>query len=181
MKRPALGHLLGYTALTVMLTAGAAQSLAGTNTVFSDDIVDGTIKHVDIQPNTIGTSRLRDNSITTGKILDGTLLAQDFAAGASGYSFLSVSSASDSNSPKEISVDCPAGTYVVGSYHDIAGGKAGSAPNQTSSVVVDKLLPTGANGILTNKPTRVYLQAYESQAITGNWSLRVGVTCAKMS
>lgn len=29
MKRPAIGHVLGYTALTVMLTAGAAQSLSG--------------------------------------------------------------------------------------------------------------------------------------------------------
>jgi hypothetical protein len=37
MKRPQVGHILGFTALTVVLTAGTAQSLSGSNTVFTDD------------------------------------------------------------------------------------------------------------------------------------------------
>lgn len=102
-------------------------------------------------------------------------------AGATKYEFRSVTSASNSDSPKEIMAECPEGTFVIGSYYDIAGGKTGTAPNQVARVVADKLLPTGPNGIVTDTPNRVYLQAYESEAITDNWSLRVGVTCAAMT
>lgn len=77
MKRPAFGHLLGYTALTIILTAGAAQSLAGSNTVFSDDIVNGTITHADIKANSLGGSRLLDNAVTGRKILNGTVMGAD--------------------------------------------------------------------------------------------------------
>ena len=41
--------VIGSTLLVVLLTAGAAQSLSGSNTVTSDDIVDRTIVANDIQ------------------------------------------------------------------------------------------------------------------------------------
>ena len=81
MKRPAFGHLLGYTALTIILTAGAAQSLAGSNTVTSDDIVDGTITHADVKPNSLGGSRFLDNSVTSSKILNNTVTGADINEG----------------------------------------------------------------------------------------------------
>lgn len=73
MKRPALAHLLGYTALTLVLTAGAAQSLAGSNTVTSDDIVDGTIVANDIKTAAIGGRPIVDNSITGADVNEATL------------------------------------------------------------------------------------------------------------
>lgn len=73
VRRPALGHLLGYTALTVILTAGAAQSLAGSNTVDTGDIVDGQVTYSDIRSNAITGSKILDNSITGADIKDSTL------------------------------------------------------------------------------------------------------------
>jgi len=69
--------IIGTTLLVVLLTAGAAQSLSGSNTVFSDDIVDGTVTHADIKANSIGGSRLLDNAVTGGKILDSTVTGAD--------------------------------------------------------------------------------------------------------
>jgi len=69
--------IFGTTTLVVLLTAGAAQSLSGSNTVTSDDIVDGTITHADIKANSIGGSRFLDNSVTGGKILDNTITGAD--------------------------------------------------------------------------------------------------------
>ena len=74
MKRPALGHILGYTALTVILTAGAAQSLAGSNTVFSDDIVDFSIVANDIKTAAIGGRPIVDNSLTGTDVNEATLV-----------------------------------------------------------------------------------------------------------
>jgi hypothetical protein len=73
MKRPAFGHLLGYTAITVILTAGAAQSLAGSKTVFGDDIVDGTITTPDLKAGSIAGSRLLNHGITGSKVYPNTL------------------------------------------------------------------------------------------------------------
>lgn len=70
MRRPALGHIIGYTALTVILTAGAAQSLAGTNTVDSGDIVDGTISTPDLKNGAVSGSKILDNSVTSADIQD---------------------------------------------------------------------------------------------------------------
>lgn len=68
MKRPALGHLLGYTALIVILTAGAAQSLSGSNTVFSDDIVDGAIYNPDIHDRAVTGAKVANDSLTGSDI-----------------------------------------------------------------------------------------------------------------
>lgn len=65
--------ILGTTALVVLLTAGAAQSLTGTNTVDSGDIVDGTIKNIDIKPSTITGSRILNNSLTGADMNEATL------------------------------------------------------------------------------------------------------------
>lgn len=73
MKRPAFGHLLGYTALTVILTAGAAQSLSGTNTVDSGDIIDGTIGTPDLKTGSVSGTKILDNSVTGTDINESTL------------------------------------------------------------------------------------------------------------
>ena len=73
MKRTSLGHVLGYTALTVMLTAGAAQSLSGTNTVDSGDIIDGQVAYADIRDNAMTGKKLLDNSVTGADIRESTI------------------------------------------------------------------------------------------------------------
>ena len=74
MKRPALGHLLGYTALTVMLTAGAAQSLSGSNTVFTDDIASGNVFNSDLATNAVTGAKVYPNSVTGADVNEKSLV-----------------------------------------------------------------------------------------------------------
>jgi hypothetical protein len=55
--------IIGYAALTVLLTAGAAQGLAGTNTVTSDDIVNESILSSDIK-----NEQIRSSDILNGQV-----------------------------------------------------------------------------------------------------------------
>lgn len=66
--------VLGTAVLVVMLTAGAAQSLAGSNTVFSDDIVDGQVAYADIRDNAMTGKKILDNSVTGADVNEASLL-----------------------------------------------------------------------------------------------------------
>jgi hypothetical protein len=65
--------IIGYAFLTILLTAGAAQSLSSSNTVFSDDIVDGAVTTADVRANAVTGSRILDNSVTGADIAESTL------------------------------------------------------------------------------------------------------------
>jgi hypothetical protein len=66
--------IIGTTLLVVLLTAGAAQSLSGSNTVFTDDIVNGQVRNEDIAANAIGGGRVNDNSLTGADVNESTLV-----------------------------------------------------------------------------------------------------------
>jgi hypothetical protein len=72
-----LAHLrqqwIGVIAL-VALSGGTAYALDGSNTVFSDDIVDGAVKTADI-----GSGQVRTQEIANGKVQ-----GKDLAPGAGG-------------------------------------------------------------------------------------------------
>lgn len=57
----------GFLALFFVLTTGSAYALAGHNTVFSDDIVNGAVKSKDV----------RDASLTGGDVADESLTGSD--------------------------------------------------------------------------------------------------------
>jgi hypothetical protein len=76
--------IVGYVLLTVILTAGAAQSLAGTNTVDSGDIVDGTISTPDLKTGALSGSKILDNSVTSADVANGSLTGVDIADGSLG-------------------------------------------------------------------------------------------------
>ena len=65
--------IVGYAALTLILTTGAAQSLSGSNTVLSDDIVDGQVTYADIRDNAMTGKKILDNSITGADVNESTL------------------------------------------------------------------------------------------------------------
>jgi len=69
--------IVSYAALTLILTAGAAQSLSGSNTVFSDDIVDGQVKFADIKPDAVTSSRIRTDAVNTSEVKDNALTGAD--------------------------------------------------------------------------------------------------------
>jgi hypothetical protein len=76
-RRLTLAYVL-VTAVVVGLTAvGSASALDGSNTVFSDDIVDGTVSSYDLKNNTVITSDIKDNSIASRDIADGTITGPD--------------------------------------------------------------------------------------------------------
>lgn len=76
-SRSVPASLVGYVVLTLILTAGAAQSLSGSNTVFTDDIVDGTVKSIDIKSDAILGSRIRNGTITGADVADNNLSGAD--------------------------------------------------------------------------------------------------------
>lgn len=71
-------HAAGYAALVVLVSAGAAESLAGTNTVFTDDIV----------PGGVSTSDIRENAVTGSRVRNSSLTGSDLALGSVGMSHL---------------------------------------------------------------------------------------------
>ena len=75
MKRRALPHVLAYIGLTVILTAGAAQSLSGSNTVFSDDIASGQVRGSDLAADSVSGSKIYPNSITGSDVNEASLAA----------------------------------------------------------------------------------------------------------
>ena len=110
--------VVGFAAVMVIMSAGAAQSLSGSNTVFSDDIVNGTIAHVDIKENTIGGSRLLDNAVTSSKILDTTIQSQDVKDQSlvAGQDFGSRADSVSLNFGSITSGDCAALTALSGGF-----------------------------------------------------------------
>jgi hypothetical protein len=74
------GNVVGYVALFLALSGGTAYALEGSNTVFSDDIVDNEVKTQDIR--TVITDDLGDAAVTTVKIADGAVTTGKLADGA---------------------------------------------------------------------------------------------------
>lgn len=73
-----MGTFAAWLALFTLLAMGTAQGLSGSNTVFSDDIVDGQVTTPDLQ----------SGAVTSGKVLDGSLKGKDIAASSVGLSKL---------------------------------------------------------------------------------------------
>jgi hypothetical protein len=73
------GNVVGYLALFLVLTGGTAQALGGSNTVFSDDIVNRQVKSADLDVQAVRGTHLAPNSIRTGKVVDNSLSGDDIA------------------------------------------------------------------------------------------------------
>jgi len=65
--------IVGFAALTVLLTAGTAQSLSGTNTVNSGDIINGQVAYVDLKDGAVTGKKVLDNSLASPDINEETL------------------------------------------------------------------------------------------------------------
>jgi hypothetical protein len=83
-------NVIGFLALFLVLTSGSALALNGSNTVFSDDIVNGEVKTPDLAAGAVNTAKigtgqvtvsdLGANSVNTGKIANGQVTAADLGA-----------------------------------------------------------------------------------------------------
>jgi hypothetical protein len=80
-------NVVGYVAVLLFAMSGTATALTGSNTVFSDDIVNGEVKTPDLATNAVTTGKIRNghvvnddlaaNAVTGGKVEDGTLGGSD--------------------------------------------------------------------------------------------------------
>jgi len=79
--------IIGFAALVLLLTAGAAQGLSGTNTVDTGDIIDGQVTTPDIRSGAVSESRILDSAITGAKVKNQSLVAgTDFGTRAASVS-----------------------------------------------------------------------------------------------
>lgn len=93
--------IVGYVALIVILTAGAAQSLAGTNTVDSGDIIDGTIATPDLKTGSVSGSKILDNSVAGVDVAPNAVGSSELAAGAVIAGKLGADAVDDTNIPPD--------------------------------------------------------------------------------
>ena len=76
------GHLrnnvVGYLALFLVLTGGTAYALDGSNTVFSDDIVNGEVRTADVRAAAVTSPKIGDDAVTGAtEVADGSLAGAD--------------------------------------------------------------------------------------------------------
>src|SRR3954453_1204710 len=86
-------NILGFVAIFIALT-GTAVALPGTDTVESDDIIDGEVHNADIHASAVTSDKiglgqvdspqLHGDSVTANKIADGSVGASDVAPNALG-------------------------------------------------------------------------------------------------
>ena len=111
MVRTFFTHLrrqwMGALALFLVLTGGTAYALDGSNTVFTDDIVNGEVKTGDIRDANITKDDLGPNSVNSAKVVDDSLTGGDVS---------------------ESTLDIGAYAYV-----DVTGGCPGDACTPTQS------------------------------------------------
>lgn len=69
--------IIGYVVLIVLLSGGAAQSLSGSNTVFSDDIVDKAVTANDLGTNSVTKVKVNDDAIGSAEVVDDSLTGAD--------------------------------------------------------------------------------------------------------
>src|SRR3954471_8908944 len=67
----------------LVLGGGTAVALDGSNTVFSDDIVNGEVKNADIGTSEVKANSVAPDSLGSAKIADGSVKNADLATGAS--------------------------------------------------------------------------------------------------
>lgn len=137
-------NVVGYLALFLVLTGGTAYALDGSNTVFTDDIVDGEVRNGD----------LRQGAVTTGKIANGDVLTEDLGLNSvrgdrvADESLTGADLADRSIGGQKVGVETLAGVNVNdGSLFgaDIADGAIGAADIATGAVGSSELA-TGAVG-----------------------------------
>ena len=127
-------NVVGYIALFCFAMSGTAMALDGTNTVFSDDIVNGEVKAADI-----GTGEL-----TSGDILNGTIDRQDLSNGAVGGTNILAGAVSspkvENNSLTNLDID---NTSSLGPAEI---GALGAAELATGSVGTDEIADETVTG-----------------------------------
>ena len=137
-------NVLGFVAIFIALT-GTAVALPGTDTVESDDIVDGEVRNPDIHDNAVTSDKiglgqvdspqLHGDSVTGAKIADGSVGAADVAPNSLGGGQVDEASLDPSVLQRRLASGCAAGSAIrdidaAGSVtcEVVGGGGGGGGP-----------------------------------------------------
>jgi hypothetical protein len=167
MSRRILGHLrthvIAYVALFFALTGGTAFALTGSNTVFTDDIVNGEVKTADIGGGEVRSPDILDSAVKATDIADGHVRSPEIAPDAVDSSEIAA------NAVKGDEIDANA----VGSS-EIAGLAVTTGKLGGDSVTAPKLAGTTDGVTTVSVPANSTLNVTATcpaggQAITGGY------------
>jgi hypothetical protein len=91
--------------------------------------------------------------------------------GVNGRLIVSNSSSSNSASPKGVGAACPSGKVLVGTGYNVNGGSSGAPGNEVTDVVVNSVFPSFSS-------SQVFVDAYEEEPTSANWSVQAIAICA---
>jgi hypothetical protein len=129
-------NVCSFLALAIALGTGTAYAAGN---VFSEDIVDGEVKTVDIHVQAVTAGKIAADAVNGSKVGDGSLSASDLATDAVGSDEI----ATDAVGATEISDgSIDTGEIVDDSLfaQDLAAGSVGSSEIATSAVGADEVL-----------------------------------------
>jgi hypothetical protein len=136
-------NVVGYIALFLTLTTGSAVALSGSNTVFSDDVVNDQVYSADVRDDTLSggglsAADLRQGSVGTSEVAADSLGAADLAPG----SVASSEVADDSLGAGDLAPDSVASSEVAAdslTNGDLAPGSVASSEVAADSLVAGDL------------------------------------------
>ena len=189
-----LAHLrsqwMGALALLLVLTGGTAYALDGSNTVFTDDLVNGDVKVADIGQGAVATEEIANNQVKAADIGDGEVKSADIANGQVGSADIGAGEVKSGNVANDnLTGGDIAGNSLKGADIDEATLDIGDAARAYAVVSIGCGGPTGpctfaqSKGIssVTRSGTGVYciiapgIDAVDTPAaVTVDWNGTVG-------
>jgi hypothetical protein len=149
-------------------------SKLGGGVVTTSKLKNGAVTDTKLANNAVTSGKLGADAVTTGKIQDGAVTGVKLASSLNAQLVKNVSyvvkeSASDANSPKDATAECPTGKQVTGGGARILGAN--------TNIVLQESVPAPATA--DNKRMGWTGKGYEAVAEAGNWSIEVYAICGE--
>jgi hypothetical protein len=178
-RRPSPGIIVACIALVVACTgtATAATLITGAqiknNSLTTKDVKNKSLRAKDFKPADLPRGPAGAQGATGPRGPQGAqgLQGPQGRAGLSDLEQVSGFTPTNSDSPKELTLNCPPGKVAISVNYDIVGGKTGAAPGTLLEVVADQVTFFGG---------QAFGGAYETDATTETWSVGFGVLCARV-
>jgi hypothetical protein len=177
--RLTFANVVALIALFVAL-GGPAWALQGVNTVFSDDIVNGEVRSLDILNGGVTIADLADGSVGAGEVVNGALTGAELADGTvSGADVTNGSLEGTDVEDRSLSGEDLAEGSVTGS--EVAESTLGQVPSAGvaahATTIADDSVTASSLGVITRRIGTVVVPGNSPE--NGNYLLKdVTVTCA---
>jgi|tagenome__1003787_1003787.scaffolds.fasta_scaffold20960064_4 hypothetical protein len=165
-------NLITGSITTKDLAAGAIKAgKLGNGAVTNPKLADNSVSNAKLRIGAVGPAKLADGAVTGAKLANGAVGGSKIADGGVTANKIGLTSTTqttgfDSNSPKSVSVQCPANTTVVGGSAIVDDGSGGD-PGPVA------LSYDGLGLFLDGWHAR----AYETSATANSWQIIVTAIC----